>query len=205
MAPYKALYGRKCRSSVCWTKVGERQLFEPKKVQITIEKIQLIQKRLQLAQSHYKIFADTSRRLLEFEVGEYVFLKVSPSKGITRFGKRGKLNPRYVGLYEIVERIGPLAYRLELPQVMANVHDVFQVSMLWRCVTDGIFIPEPKPLQIREDLTYLEHPVQILDRKDQVLRNKMISLVMVLWRNHSVEEATWEQEDEIREKCPHLF
>ena len=142
---------------------------------------------------------------MDFDVGEYVYFKVSPSKGITRFGKRGKLNSRYVGPYLILDRVGPVAYWLELPQELTNVHNVFHISMLRRCVSDGTPVIELELVEIGEDMTYIEHPVQILDKKDQVLQNKTIPLVKVLWRNHSIEEATWERGDEIRKKYPHLF
>jgi len=185
--------------------VGDRKILGPEIVQLTTDKVQLIQQRLKTAKSRYKSYADIRRKKLEFQVGDYVFLRVSPSKGIVRFGKRGKLNPRYVGPYEIVERIGPLAYRLNLPPELARVHNVFHVSMLRRYFKDASHILESIPLDIRDDMTYIEQPVEILSRRDQVLRTKTIPLVKVLWRNHLVEEATWEREVEMREKYPHLF
>ena len=113
MAPFEALYGRKCRSPLCWTEVGERKMLGPDIVQQTIDKIKVIQQRLQTAQSRYKSYADMKRRPLEFIVGDYVFFRVSPSEGIIRFGMRGKLNLRYVGPYKIIGKVGPVAYRLE--------------------------------------------------------------------------------------------
>ena len=205
MAPYEALYRRKCRSPICWTEVGERKILGPEIVQLTTEKIQLIRQRLQTAQSRHKSNADMHRRDLEFEKGDHVFLKVSPSKGIVRFGKKGKLSPRYIGPFEILDRVGAVAYRLALPPNLSNVHNVFHVSMLRRYISDPSHILAYEPLDVREDLTYVEQPVQILDRRDQVLRTKVIPLVKVLWRNHVVEEATWEREDEIRVKYPHRF
>ena len=132
-------------------------------------------------------------------------MRVSPAKGIIRFGKRGKLNPRYIGPYEIIERIGPLAYRLKLPMELARVHNVFHVSMLRRYIKSPTHVLEEIPVEIRDDMTYIEQPVEILDHRDQVLRTKTIPLVKVLWRNQVVEEATWEREAEMREKYPHLF
>ena len=115
MAPYEALYGRKCRTPVCWDEVGERQLVGPEIVQLTTEKIQLIQDRLKEAQDRQKSYADLNREPIEYSVGDKVFLMISPWKGVLRFGKKGKLSSRYIGPYEVIERVGPVAYRLALP------------------------------------------------------------------------------------------
>ena len=192
MAPYETLYGRKCRTPVCWDEVGERKLVGPEIVQMTCDKIKVIRDRLKIAQDRQKSYADNRRRDLEFEVGDMVFLRISPWKGVLRFGKRGKLSPRYIGPYRIVERIGEVAYRLELPSDLDRIHDVFHVSMLRK------YIPDPSHV-----LT--EQLVQILDRREQVLRNKTIPLVKVLWRSHTVEEATWEHEEQMKRHYPHLF
>jgi hypothetical protein len=138
-------------------------------------------------------------------VGDQVFLKLSPWKGVVRFGKRGKLSPRYIGPYEITERVGPVAYRLRLPPELSRIHDVFHVSMLRKYVADPSHILQEQPISLKKDLTYEEEPVQLLDRREQVLRNKTISLVKVLWRSQQVEEATWEPEDQMRQRYPHLF
>ena len=135
---------------------------------------------------------DNRRKELKFEMGDQVFLRVSPWKGILRFGKRGKLSPRYIGPYEIVDKVGEVAYRLRLPLELANIHDVFHISMLRKYIADPSHILKDQPIQLKENLTYEEHPVEILDRRDQVLHNKLISLVKELWRSHKVEEATWE-------------
>ena len=124
---------------------------------------------------------------------------------MVRFGKKGKLSPRYIGPYQITERVSEVAYRLELPLELAKVHDVFHVSMLRHYVSDPSNVIPLQPLEINPDLTYEEEPVTILNWKDKVLRNKTVRLVKVLWRNHSVEEATWETEDRIREMYPRLF
>jgi len=205
MAPYEALYGKQCRTPLCWDEVGERRLTAPDLVQITTDKIKIIRERLLIAQSRQKSYADNRRKDLEFQVGDWVFLRLSPWKGIVRFGKRGKLSPRYIGPYLITERVGSVAYRLELPSELSQVHDVFHVSMLRKYVADPSHVLVSQPVSLREDLVYEEEPVQILDRKEQVLRNKTIPLVKVLWRNHNVEEATWEPEEQMREQYPHLF
>ncbi|KAL5583108.1 hypothetical protein UlMin_015550 [Ulmus minor] len=159
---------------------------------------------METAQSRQKSYADKRRRPLEFQVGDSVFLKVAPFKGVIRFGKRGKLNPRYIGPYEVLERIGKAAYRLALPPNMASVHNVFHVSMLKKYVPDESHVLEQEPIELHEDLSYEEKPVQILDRKIKTLRNKEIPLVKVLWRNQKTEEATWEREEEMRTFHPEL-
>ena len=132
-------------------------------------------------------------------------LKVSPWKGLVRFGKRGKLSPRYVGPFEILKRVGKVAYELALPPHMQHIHNVFHVSMLKKCNPESSQVIEYDPIEIQPDLSYVEKPVQILDRQDKVLRNKSVSLVKVLWRNPKVEESTWELESDMREKYPYLF
>ncbi|GKF46759.1 putative reverse transcriptase domain-containing protein [Tanacetum coccineum] len=129
-APFKALYGRKCRSPVIWTEVEESQLIGPEIVQETTKNIVQIKERLKTARSRQKSYADKRRKPLEFQVGDRVLLKVSPWKGVVRFGKKGKLTPRYVGPFEIVERVGPVAYQLKLPQELSCVHDTWRVSNL---------------------------------------------------------------------------
>ncbi|KAM6577664.1 hypothetical protein CsatB_029501 [Cannabis sativa] len=126
-------------------------------------------------------------------------------KGIKRFGKRGKLCPRFTGPFEILEKIGQVAYRLALPPALSAVHNVFHVSMLRKYVSDPSHILSYESLELQPDMTYEEQPVQILDRKDKVLRNKTIALVKVLWRNSKVEEATWELESDMRAQYPELF
>lgn len=205
MAPFEALYGRRCRTPVCWSEVGERKLVGPEMVQMATEKVKIIQERLKMAQDRQKSYADRRRKDLEFEVGDKVFLKLSPWKGILRFGKRGKLSPRYIGPYEIVERIGPVAYRLTLPDELSRIHDVFHVSMLRKYIPDVSHVLESQPVELKENLSYEEQPVEILDRKEQIDENEMVSLVKVRWGNHPAEEATWENEEQIRVQYPQLF
>ena len=126
-------------------------------------------------------------------------------KGVMCFRKKGKLSPRYIGPFEILERIGKIDYRLALPPELSLVHNVFHVSMLWKYVSDSSHILENELIEVHEDLEYDEQSVQILDWKDKTLRNKVIPLVKVLWRNQKVEEATSEREDEMRMKYLHLF
>ena len=132
-------------------------------------------------------------------------MKVSPCKGIFRFSKKGKLSPRYIGPFEILDRVGVAAYRLKLPTNLSRLHNVFHVSMLRKYISDPSHVLSVEPVDLREDLSYSEEPIQILDRKDQVLRTKVIPLVKVLWRSHSIKEATWETEESMRRDYPHLF
>ena len=205
MAPYEALYGRPCRSPLCWAETGEVSSMGPELVRETTEKIRLIRQRLQTAQSRQKSYADRRRRPLEFEVGDHVFLRVSPRRGLTRFGRGGKLSPRYIGPFDVIERIGAVAYRLALPPQLSGVHDVFHVSMLRRYEPDPSHVLEWSDLDLEADVSYEERAIQILDRRDQVLRGRSIPLVKVLWSHHGVEEATWEREDDIRPRYPKLF
>ena len=205
MAPYEALYGRKCRSPIGWFEVGETTLLGPDLVQQAMEKVKVIQQRLKTAQSRHKSYADIRRRGLEFSIGDWVFLKVSPMKGVMRFGKKGKLSPRYIGPYKITKRVGQVAYELELPQELSMVHPVFHVSMLRKCIGDPSRITPIEDVQVTEDLTYEEVPVAILDRQVKKLRNKEMASVKVLWRNNQVEEITWEPEEVMTSKYPHLF
>ncbi|GKB28792.1 putative reverse transcriptase domain-containing protein [Tanacetum coccineum] len=135
-APFEALYGRKCRSPVCWTEVGEAQILGPELIQETTEKIVQIKQRMQAARDRQKSYADLKRKPMEFQVGDKVMLKVSPWKGVVRFGKRGKLNPRYVGPFKVLEKVGEVAYKLELPEELSRVHNTFHVSNLKKCYAD---------------------------------------------------------------------
>ncbi|KAA0051192.1 DNA/RNA polymerases superfamily protein [Cucumis melo var. makuwa] len=205
MTPFGALYGKCCRSPICWGEVGEQRMLGPELVQTTIVAIQKIRVRTLTAQSIQKSYADQRRKDLEFEVGDMVFLKVAPMKGVLRFEKKGKLSLHFVGPFEILERIGLVAYRLALPPSFSTAHDVFHVSMLRRYVADPTHVVDFEPLQINEDLSYEEQPIEILAREVKMLHNREISLVKVLWRNHGVEEATWEREEDMRVQYPELF
>ena len=136
MTPYEALYGRLCRSPICWTEVGQSSITGPDLIRDTSEKVSLIRKRLLMAQSQHKSYADRRRRPLEFEVGDHAFLKVMPKKGLVRFGKKGKLSSRYIRPFEILEMVGIVAYQLALLPSLSGVHEVFHVSMLWKYTSD---------------------------------------------------------------------
>ena len=140
MTPYEALYGRPCRSLICWTKVGESSITGLDLIRDTSEKVDLIRKRLLTAQSRQKSYADRCRPPLKFEVGDQVFLKVMPKRGLIIFGKRGKLAPRYIGPFEILKRVGIVAYRLALPSSLSGIHEVLHVSMLRKYTPDAAHV-----------------------------------------------------------------
>ncbi|XP_042432697.1 uncharacterized protein LOC122019279 [Zingiber officinale] len=205
MAPYEALYGRKCRTPLHWDEVGERAVLGPDIVNHTVDLVVKIRDRMQAAQSRQKSYADLRRRDLEFAVGDHVFLRVSPLKGVLRFGKKGKLSPRYIGPFEVLDQVGTRAYRLALPPNLSGVHNVFHVSMLRRYLSNPSHIIRHETVQWTPDLSYEERPKQILDRQIRNLRNKEIKMVKVLWGNQTIEEATWETEPDMRNRYPELF
>jgi len=127
---------------------------------------------------------------LEFNVGDHVFLKVSPLKGNLRFGQKGKLTPRYIGPFEILQRVGPVAYRLALPPTLQGIHDVFHVSNLRRYVSDPTHVISHEPLHRKKNLSYIEEPIRLLERVERTLRNKTIHFVKVLWKHHKLADTT---------------
>ena len=205
MAPYEALYGRPCRSSICWTEVGESSITSPDLIRDTSDKVGMIRKRLLTAQSRQKSYADVRRRSLEFKAGDHVFLKVMPKRGVIRFGKRGKLSPRYIRPFEVLKRLGTVAYRLALRPSLLSVHEVFLVSMLRKYTPNLTHIVDWGELVVDSNGTFEEGPVRIMDSREQVLRGNIVRLVKVLWQHRGVEEATWECEDTVRANNPFLF
>ncbi|KAK8701425.1 hypothetical protein V6N13_019812 [Hibiscus sabdariffa] len=205
MTPFEALYGRRCRTPLCWFELGENKVLGPQMIQDTKKQVQIIHDRLKQAFDRQKAYADTKRRDIRHEVGDKVFLKVSPWKKVLWFGKKGKLSPRYIGPFEVLEKVGPVAYRLALPPEFDKIHNVFHVSMLRRYRSDPSHVLELEEVELNPDLSYEEEPVMILDREVKRLQKKNVSLVKVLWRNHKVEEATWEPEETMRTQYPYLF
>jgi hypothetical protein len=180
-------------------------LIGPDLVRDTTKKIKTIRQRIQTAQSRQKSYADKRSQPLTFEVGDHVFLKIRPKKGVIRFGKKGKLSPRYIGPFDVVEKIGKVAYRLALPPQLDKVHDVFHVSMLHKYLALPTHVLNWEDLTIEEDVTYEEEPIEIQDRSEKKIRNKTIKLVRVLWKNRGARETTWEREETMKMKYPHLF
>ncbi|XP_019227201.1 PREDICTED: uncharacterized protein LOC109208531 [Nicotiana attenuata] len=169
-----------------------------------MDKVQLIRQKLLTAQSRQKSYADKRRRGLVFTIGDKVFLRVSPMKGVMRFGKKGKLSPRFIGPYEILDRVGAVAYCLAFPLEL-SIHSVFHVSMLRKCISDSSQVLEEPVTSLDEKLSYKEEPMAIVDRQVRKLRSKEIVFVKVLWRNNPVEESSGEVEKDIQVKYPHLF
>ncbi|GKF28231.1 putative reverse transcriptase domain-containing protein [Tanacetum coccineum] len=154
-ARFEALYGRKCRSPICWVEVREAQLTRPEIIHETTEKIFKIRDRMQAAHDRQKSYADKRYRPLEFKVGDKVMVNVAPWKGVIRFGKRGKLNPLYIGPFRIIERIGPVAYRLELPQELSRVHYVFHICNLKKCLSDDTLVIPLEEIQLDDKLNFI--------------------------------------------------
>ncbi|GJX81250.1 ribonuclease H-like domain-containing protein [Tanacetum coccineum] len=204
-APFELLYGRKCRAPICWDEVGERLIEGPELIEITNEKVVVAKEKLKEARSRQKSYADKHRRDLEFQVGDRVFLKVSPFRGVKRFGIKGKLSPRFIGPFEILERIGEVSYRLALPPQLSHVHDVFHVSLLRGYHYHPLHVASYPFDQIQPDMSLSEEPESILDRQERVMRNKVIPFVKILWKNHPEREATWETEESMRASYPHFF
>ncbi|WVZ90148.1 hypothetical protein U9M48_036475, partial [Paspalum notatum var. saurae] len=184
MSPFQALYGRQCRTPLMWEEAGERKFFGPAMFEEAAKNVAK------------KSYVDKRRRELSFEVGEFVYLKVSPVRGTKRFHTRGKLTPRYVGPYKIKKKIGDLAYELELPEHLSGVHPMFHVSQLCKCLRLPKDQISPEAIDLQDNLE-LEYP--------KGTRRTKIPVCKVLWSNHSEREATWEKESKLWEKYPHLF
>ncbi|GKD75372.1 putative reverse transcriptase domain-containing protein, partial [Tanacetum coccineum] len=204
-APFEALYGRKCHSPICLAEVGDAQLTGPKIVRETTKKIIQIKHHLQASRDRQKSYADKRRKPLEFQVGDKVMLKVSPWKGVIRFGKQGKLNPRYIRPFKILAKVGTVAYQLELPEQLSRVHNTFHVSNLKKCLSDEPLAIPLDEIHIDEKLNFIEEPVEIMDREVKHLKQSRIPIVKVRWNSRRGLEYTWEREDQMQKKYPHLF
>ncbi|GKF62103.1 putative reverse transcriptase domain-containing protein, partial [Tanacetum coccineum] len=203
--PFEALYGTKCRSPIMWAEVKEGHLIGLELVLKTIEKILQIKDRLKVACDCLKSYADKRRNPLEFSVGEYVLLKLSPWKGVVRFGKKGKLAPRFVRRFEIIERISPVTYMLDLPKELNGVHDTFHVSNLKKCLADPTLQVPLDKIQVDAKLNFVKEPMEILEREFKKLNRSRIAIVKVQWNLKCGPEFMWEREDQMRLKYPHLF
>ncbi|GKA94303.1 putative reverse transcriptase domain-containing protein [Tanacetum coccineum] len=202
-ALFEAVYGRKCRSPILWAEVGEGQLIGPELEQETTEKISQIKDRLKVACDRQKSFADKRRKPLKFSVGDYVLLNVSPWKSVVHFGKKGKLAPRFVGPFEIIEKVGPVAYRLELPKELNDVQDTFHVSNLNKCLADSTLEVPLDEIRVDAKLDFVEEPN--LEREFKKLNRSRIAIVKVRWNSKRGPEFTWKREDQMKLKYPHLF
>jgi hypothetical protein len=165
----------------------------------------MVRENLRVVQSRQKSYIGHRKRELSFEVEDFVYVKVSPMRGLRHFKVRGKLAPRFIGPFKILEKRGEVAYQLELLPQLSNVHDVFHVSQLRKCLR----VPEEqlpmKDLDATEDLSYQEYPIKILERSERVTRNKKVNMCKVQWSHHTEDEATWEREEELRVEFPSFF
>ncbi|KAD7477533.1 hypothetical protein E3N88_00669 [Mikania micrantha] len=184
MPPYEMLYGRRCRTPLCWGEVGQKDMGSKTDVEYMANKLAQIRARLKDAQDRQKSYADKRRRSIEFNLGDRALLKVSPWKGLIRFRKRGKLSPRYIGPFKILARIGKVAYRLELPDELSSIHPTFHVSYLRKCLADETSHVLYDEIKVDDKLNYVEEPVAILDRDEKRLRNKIVKTVRY---NRSIE------------------
>ena len=174
------------------------------------EKVKLIRDRLKVAQSRQKSYADSKRKEVTYEIGDRAYLRVSPMRGVKRFGVNGKLAPRFVGPYRVLERMGEVANKLESPEELSGVHDVLHVSQLKKCHTEMADIPlrdtvPVEAIQLDSDLTYEEKPVKILEYASRVTRSKVIKFCKFQWSHHTEDEATWEREEDLLKDHPHLL
>jgi hypothetical protein len=165
----------------------------------------MVRENLRAAQSRQKSYIDYRRRELSFEVGDFVYLKVSPMRGLRHFRVWGKLAPRFIGPFMILKKRGEVAYQLELPPQLSDMHNVFHISQLKKC----LWVPQEQlpmeDLNAKEDLSYQEYPVKILETSDRVTWNKRIKVCKVQWSHHTEEEATWEREEELKAEFPSFF
>ncbi|GKF00335.1 putative reverse transcriptase domain-containing protein [Tanacetum coccineum] len=191
-APFEALYGRKCRSPICWAEVGDSQLTGPEIIHETTERIVQIKSHIQAARDRQKSYADVRRKPLEFQVGDKVMLKVSPWKGVIRFGKRGKTSRE-------------VAYRLELLEKLSRVQSTFHVSKLKKCMADEPLAIPLDEIQVDDKLNFIEELVEIMDREVKCLKQSCILIVKVRWNSKRGHEFTWERENQMQKKYKHLF
>jgi len=201
MALFEALYGRRCRTPLNWVEPGERRNYGIDFVNEAEKKVHIIQQHMRVAQSRQKSYAGKRRRPLEFKVGDYIYLKVTPMK-VQRFRVRSKLAPSYVGPYQILERKGPVAYKVQLPEELSSIFPVFHVSQLRKCLKVLEQRIEPRGIKLKADLEYKEQPVGIIDTKEQVTRNRVVKTYRVVWSHHDDRDATWETKDYLKTVYP---
>ncbi|GJU70501.1 putative reverse transcriptase domain-containing protein [Tanacetum coccineum] len=190
------------KSPVLWAEMGESSLIGLKLVLETTDKVVLIKEKLKAVRDHQKSYVDYRHKPLEFKVGDHVLLRVTPWKGVVRFGKKGKLAPRYVGPFEILERISLVAYRLWLPKELNSVHDTFHMSNLKKCLADDNLHVPLNEIKVDKTLHFVEEPVKIVDLEIRKLKHRKVVLVKVRWNSKRGPEFTWGHEDQMRIKYP---
>ncbi|GKC37792.1 hypothetical protein Tco_1050176 [Tanacetum coccineum] len=193
------------RSRKLRTEVGDSQLTSPEIIHKTTKKIIQIKNRIHAARDRQKSYADVRRKPLEFQVRDKVMLKVSPWKGVIRFGKQGKSNPRYIKPFKVLAKVRPVAYRLELSQQLSKVYSTFHVLNFKKCLSDETLVIPLEEIQIDDKLHFIEELVEIMDREVKRLKQSHISIVKVRWNSIRGPKFTWEREDQFRSKYPHMF
>ncbi|KAI3749596.1 hypothetical protein L2E82_20210 [Cichorium intybus] len=183
MPPFEALYGRKCRTPLCWLEAGETKMMGPEIVRITNEKIKIIQANMKAAQDRQKSYADLKKRPYNLKEGDLVMLKVSPWKCVVRFGKKGKLSPRYIGPFKILKRVGEQAFKLELPHELSGIHDTFHVCYLKKYFGKSELVIPLEDLKVETPNKLIEEPEAMLKVRTKKLKNKEIDLVLVKWKH----------------------
>jgi len=204
MAPFEALYGRKCWTPLNWVEPSERRYYGIDFVDEAEKKVQIIQQHMRAAQSRQKSYVDNRRRPLEFKVGDYVYLEVTPMKKVQRFRFRSKLAPRCVGPYQILERKGPMANKNHLPEELSSIFPVFHVSQLRKCLKVPEQRIEPRGIKIKAYLKYKEQPMGIIDTKERVTWNRVVKTYKVVWSHHDDRHATSETEDYLKISLPKI-
>jgi hypothetical protein len=202
MTPFEVLYGCRCCTPLNWIELGEKVIFGPDIVDEAKATVHRIQDNQNVVKSHQESYVNKRHRPLEFEVGDQVYLKVSPMKSMKRFGLKGKLAPRYIGSFQILERCENVAYKLELPPSLSGVYDIFHVLQLKKCLKAPMDMVLLEVVPLEADLTYPKHPIKILDQKSRVTWHKMIKFFKIQWSNNTVEKAIWESEDFLRSHHP---
>ena len=205
MSPYEALYGRPCRTPLCWTQEGELSMLGPEIVEETTEKIQFLKDKMKEAHDRQKSYAEKGRKHLEFEVDDLVYLKMITLKGMTRVAGRRKLDPRYLGLLRIIERVGAVAYKLNFPLAMNAFHNVFHVSQLRKCLTDQDIVLPEIPRDLGKNLTLETRPVRVVDRTEKVTRTKKVPMIKVVWEINGKDVITWETEARMKAEYPEWY
>ncbi|KAI3691954.1 hypothetical protein L6452_31757 [Arctium lappa] len=191
MAPFEDLYGQK-------------QFSGPEVVQETADKVKCIREQLKVAQDRQKSYTDKKRRPMEFQVGDRVMLKVSPWKGIIRFGKQGKLSPRFLGPFPIIERMGLQAYKLDLPPEMSEIHPTFHICYLRKCLAEEENVIQLSEIRM-DNNRCVEELESILERVTKKLHHKEVVMMKVQWKHHRGANMTWEAEEDMKRRYPHLF
>jgi hypothetical protein len=193
MAPFEVLYGRRCRTLLNWIEPGEKVIFGLDIIEEALTIVCCVQEDLKAVKSRQETYANKRCRPLAFEVGDHVYLRVSPMKDVKRFGVKGKLSPRYIRPFSILAKCGTVANKFDLPPSLARVHDIFHVSQLKKCLEAPVDVVLLELTRLEADLSYPEHPIKVLDQKDCVTRCKTIKFFKIQWSNHSKKRSNLEK------------